>query len=54
VTTTAGADLTVVQEEFHVNRLIYRYFPPGPTDCAIVEKCIGAPGCAQAVNCSPL
>jgi hypothetical protein len=38
----AGSNLTPESSEFHVNRIIYRYFPP--TDCALVEQCVGAPG----------
>jgi hypothetical protein len=42
LSTTAGADLQVVQSEFHINRTIYRYFQPSA--CELVEQCIGAPG----------
>jgi hypothetical protein len=42
VTTDAGANLKVFDEEFVVNRVIYRYIEP--TSCTLVEKCVGAPG----------
>ncbi len=41
-TTTAGADLQVVKEEFHLNRTVYKYFAPGA--CELEEQCIAAPG----------
>jgi hypothetical protein len=42
ITTTAGANLQVYEDEFHINRLIYRYIVP--TSCTLVESCVGAPG----------
>jgi hypothetical protein len=38
----AGANLTPEAWEFRINRIIYRYIPPG--DCALVEQCVGGSG----------
>jgi hypothetical protein len=42
VTSTAGADMTGIPEQFQVNRTIYRYIRPD--SCTLVEQCVGAPG----------
>jgi hypothetical protein len=42
ITNTAGSNLTPEAEEFRINRITYRYF--APSDCALVEQCVGAPG----------
>jgi hypothetical protein len=42
ITVRGGADLVVEKDEFRVNRVTYRYIPPG--DCTIDEKCVAAPG----------
>lgn len=40
--TTETADLEVYLEDFTINRVEYKYFPP--SSCELVERCIGAPG----------
>ena len=40
--TSETADLLVYQEDFHQNRIEYKYFAPDA--CELEEKCIGAPG----------
>ena len=42
ITTKQGADLKVFADEFHQNRLIYRYITPD--SCTLVEGCVGASG----------
>lgn len=42
VTTDAGANLTPYSDEFHINRVSYRYIDP--SSCTLVEKCVGATG----------
>jgi hypothetical protein len=42
ITNPTGADLQSYKEQFHVNRISYRYIPPD--SCTLVEKCVGAPG----------
>ncbi len=42
ITSFTGADLAVVEEEFKINRTIYRYITPD--SCTLVEMCTGAPG----------
>jgi hypothetical protein len=42
ITNPTGANMTPEADEFRVNRVTYRYFPPN--DCALVEQCVGAPG----------
>jgi hypothetical protein len=42
VTSTTGADLTGIPDQFDQQRVIYRYIEP--TSCTIVEQCVGGPG----------
>ena len=42
VTSQVGADLQVIESEFHTHRVIYRYIPAD--SCTIVEQCVGGPG----------
>ena len=42
ITTTAGADLTGIPEQFGVHRVVYRYIPAD--SCTLVEECVGAAG----------
>lgn len=42
ITNPNGSDLALIQEEFRVHRVVYRYIPP--TSCTIVEGCVGGSG----------
>jgi hypothetical protein len=42
VTTDAGANLTPYSDEFHINRVTYRYIDS--SSCTLVEKCVGGTG----------
>src|SRR5262249_41875101 len=42
ITNINGADLQLIESEFHRNRVVYKYIPA--SSCAVTEGCVGAPG----------
>lgn len=42
ITNWNGADLKLIEEEFHSHRIVYRYIPQ--TSCTLVEGCVGDSG----------